>query len=187
MVDQGDPSDPNHEMSGMSGMSEMSAEELGEAMRNSSELSASLSPERAKRFYDRMRESVRRYLDKKGKMAGTAGEYLMLAPDIFVLLWRLVNDARVDGKSKVLLGSGLAYYLFPLDIIPEAILGAPGYVDDLVIGVLILKTVLGKIDPQVLREHWSGSEDLLTAIQNVLNAADGLVGSDVVKRFKKMK
>ena len=92
-------------------------------------------------------------------MAGKTGEYLLLAPDVFVLLWRLVNDPRVNAKNKVVLGSGLAYFLFPLDIMPEAFFGPIGYLDDLVFAVLLLKKMLADTDVAILREHWSGSED----------------------------
>ena len=37
-----------------------------------------VSQDRAERFYDRLRERVRNYLEKKGALAGKTGEYLML-------------------------------------------------------------------------------------------------------------
>lgn len=147
--------------------------------------SAPVSSDRATRFYDRMREGIRSYLDKKGALAGKTGEYLLLAPDVFVLLWRLVNDARVNAKNKMMLGSGLAYYFFPLDIMPEGFMGPVGYIDDLVFAVYLLNKMLSDTDAAVLREHWSGSEDVLTMITSVLNAADNLVGSDILGRIKK--
>jgi uncharacterized membrane protein YkvA (DUF1232 family) len=159
--------------------------DFNDAMKDSADLGTPLSEERAQRFYDRMRDGIRRYLDTKGALAGKSGEYLMLAPDIFVLLWRLVNDKRVNSKNKVLLGSGLAYYLFPLDIMPEGFMGPIGYIDDLVFAVYLLNRMLIDTDPAILREHWSGSEDVLTSIQNVLNAADNLVSSDILGRIKK--
>jgi uncharacterized membrane protein YkvA (DUF1232 family) len=158
-----------------------------DAMSEAAEVSGSYSKDRADRFYDRMRESIRRYLENKGSLAGKTGEYLMLAPDVFVLLWRLVNDSRVNAKNKVMLGSGLAYYFFPLDIIPEGFMGPIGYIDDLVFGVYLLNKLLADTDPAILREHWSGSEDILTSIQNVLNAADKLVGTEILGRLKKSK
>lgn len=161
--------------------------DFGDAMSEAGEVSGSFSKERADRFYDRMREGIRRYLDNRGSLAGKTGEYLMLAPDVFVLLWRLVNDSRVAAKNKVMLGSGLAYYFFPLDIMPEGFLGPIGYIDDLVFGVYLLNKLLTDTDPAILREHWSGSEDILTSIQNVLNAADNLVGSDILGKIKKSK
>ena len=164
---------------------EVSDDDLSEAMRESTELSAPVSRDRAERFYDRMRVSIRGYLDKKGALAGKTGEYLLLVPDVFMLLWRLVNDRRVNAKNKVMLGSGLAYYLFPLDIMPEGFLGPIGYIDDLVFAVYLLNKLLADTDAEVLREHWSGSDDVLATIQNVLNAADNLVGSDLLSKIKK--
>ncbi len=151
------------------------------------ELDHNVSRDRAERFYDKIRENICRYLEKKGSLAGKTGEYLLLVPDMFMLLWRLINDGRVSSKNKVMLGSGLAYYLFPLDIMPEAFLGPIGYIDDLVFGVYLLNKMLTDTDPEILREHWSGSEDILGTIQNVLNAADNLVGSEFLGRFKKSK
>jgi uncharacterized membrane protein YkvA (DUF1232 family) len=158
-----------------------------ETMRESTELTGPISRDRAERFYDKVRNNIRAFLEKRGTVAGKSGEYLLLVPDMFMLLWRLINDSRVNSKNKVLLGSGLAYYLFPLDIMPEAFLGPMGYIDDLVFGVYLLNRMLVDTDPAVLREHWSGSEDILTSIQNVLHAADNLVGSDLLSRFKGMK
>ena len=149
------------------------------------EFNANVSSDRAERFYDKVRENIRGFLEKKGTLAGKTGEYLLLVPDMFMLLWRLINDARVNSKNKVMLGSGLAYYFFPLDIMPEAFLGPIGYIDDLVFGVYLLNKMLADTDPQVLREHWSGSTDVLDTIQNVLQAADKLVGKDMLARLKK--
>jgi len=145
-----------------------------------------VAPERAQRFYDRVRSRIQSYVDSKGAAIGKTAEYLLLVPDVFILLWRLVNDGRVSGKNKVLLGSGIAYYIFPIDLIPEAFVGPIGYLDDLVFGVYILNRVLSDTDANVLREHWPGSEDVLTIIQKVLGAAESLVGTQIVDRIKRM-
>jgi uncharacterized membrane protein YkvA (DUF1232 family) len=163
----------------------MSEQGLDDMMRESTEVAGPVSQERADRFYDRMRDSIRRYLESKGAATGKAGEYLLLAPDVFVLLWRLINDDRVNAKNKVMLGSGLAYYFFPLDIMPEGFMGPLGYIDDLVFAVYLLNKLLSDTDPEILREHWSGRDDILDSIRNVLNAADNLVGSDILSKLKK--
>ena len=149
------------------------------------EVTGPVSQDRAQRFYDRIRGNIRSYLERKANMDKSA-DYLLLVPDVFMLLWRLINDGRVNAKNKVLLGSGLAYYFFPLDIMPEAFLGPIGYLDDLVFGVYLLNKILKDTDASVLRQHWSGSEDVLATIQNVLNAADNLVGTDLINRLKKL-
>ncbi len=142
--------------------------------------------DRATRFYDRIRKSIHSYVENKGSAVEKTAEYLLLVPDVFILLWRLVNDSRVTGKDKVLLGSGLAYFIFPFDLIPEALVGPIGYLDDLVLAVYILHKVLTGTGEEVVREHWSGSEDVLAMIQRVLGAADSLIGSDMFGKVKKM-
>src|ERR1700757_4824309 len=142
-----------------------------------------VAPERAERFYDRVRSRIQSYVDSKGAAIGKTAEYLLLVPDVFILLWRLVNDGRVSGKNKVLLGSGIAYYIFPIDLIPEAFVGPIGYLDDLVFGVYILNRVLADTDAAILREHWPGSEDVLSMIQKVLGKAESLIGTEIVDRI----
>jgi uncharacterized membrane protein YkvA (DUF1232 family) len=143
-------------------------------------------PERAQRFYDRLRGAVVRYVETKGPALGKTAEFLLLVPDVFILLWRLTTDSRVAGKDKVLLVSALAYYISPFDLLPEALLGPVGYLDDLVFGVFVLNKLITTNDPAIIREHWSGSEDVLSMIQRVLGAADSLVGSNMVAKIKKM-
>jgi uncharacterized membrane protein YkvA (DUF1232 family) len=145
-----------------------------------------IAPDRAERFYDRVRARIQSYVDSKGAAIGKTAEYLLLVPDVFILLWRLVNDARVSGKNKVLLGSGIAYYIFPIDLIPEAFVGPIGYLDDLVFGVYILNRVLRDTDPAIVQEHWPGSDDILAVIQKTLTAADSLIGTEIVDRIKRM-
>ena len=149
------------------------------------EAARDVSQDRAKRFYDRIRTSIHEFTEGKGVVGKTA-EYLMLVPDMFMLLWRLTTDSRVAGKDKVLLGSAVAYFILPFDLIPEAIVGPIGYLDDLVFAAYVLNKILNHTDAAILREHWSGSGDVLDTIQRVLNAADTLVTTNVTTRLKKM-
>jgi uncharacterized membrane protein YkvA (DUF1232 family) len=142
--------------------------------------------ERATRFYDRIRRSIQAYVDHKGGTLGKTAEYLLLVPDVFILLWRLANDSRVDGKDKILLGSAVAYFLLPFDFIPEAIVGPVGFLDDLVFGAFVLHKMLTETNESIVREHWSGSEDVLSVIQRVLATADSLIGSNIFGKVKKM-
>ena len=161
-------------------------EEFAQEFREAAEVEEGPPADRATRFYDRLRSAVQRYVDKKGRVLGKTAEYLLLVPDVFILLWRLTTDARVTSKDKVLLGSAIAYYIFPFDIIPEALVGPMGFMDDLVFAVFVLNKVLKGADPAIVREHWSGSEDVLAVIERVLGAADSLVGSDMLAKIKKM-
>ncbi len=161
----------------------MSDQEQETDLDEMTELSAPVSSDRAQRYYDRIRQRSQGFLRERAHMDKSA-EYLLLAPDVFMLLWRLVNDGRVNAKNKLLLGSGIAYFIFPLDIMPEALVGPVGYLDDLVFAVYLLNKILRDTDAEVLRQHWSGSEDVLAIITKVLNAADNLVGKDLFGRLK---
>ena len=138
-----------------------------------------VSEEQAQRFYDRLRQRV------SSRLGGKPTSLLLLVPDVFLLMWRLFNDARVSGTNKVLLGSGIAYYFLPLDVVPELFLGPVGFVDDVIIGVYMLNKMLSDTDPEILREHWSGSEDVLKMIQRVLATADRMGSGDLLEKLKK--
>lgn len=138
-----------------------------------------------RRFYDRMRRRIERAVGNK-KVVGKAAEFLMLVPDIFVLLWRLTIDRRVNAKNKALLGSAVLYFVIPFDLLPEALVGPIGYLDDLVFAVYVLNKVLMTTDPDTLRRHWSGRGDVLDTIRRVLKEADSLVDSKVMAKLKKM-
>jgi uncharacterized membrane protein YkvA (DUF1232 family) len=142
--------------------------------------------EDVERYYDRVRERIHSWLQGHGRVAEKTGDFLLLVPDVFLLLWRLVNDARVNGRNKVLLGSGIVYFVFPFDLIPEALVGPIGYLDDLVFAVYILNKMLTDTDPAILREHWSGHEDILESIRKVLSSADSLFATNVLGRLKRM-
>lgn len=160
----------------------MENDDLNEAMTEA----VSLPPrDRADRFYDRIRGSIAKYMAKKGGKVEKTAEYLLLVPDVFNLLWRLANDSRVSGKNKVLLGSGIAYYVFPLDFMPDIVPGV-GFLDDLVFAVYVLNKMLADTDADVLREHWAGDEDVLVMIRRVIAGADNLVSKDFLGYVKKM-
>ena len=152
----------------------------------SEEARSEVTSGRAQRFYDRIRKSIQEFVDGKGAIIGKTAEFLLLVPDVFILLWRLTTDRRVSGKNKVLLGSAVAYFILPFDLMPEALLGPLGYMDDLIFGVYVLNKMLTNTDVAVLREHWSGRQDVLDMIQSVLNAADSLVGDKILGKLKKM-
>jgi uncharacterized membrane protein YkvA (DUF1232 family) len=160
----------------------MESDDLKEAMTETAVVPAR---DRAERFYDRIRRTVARYGSKKGGRTQKTAEYLLLVPDVFNLLWRLANDPRVSGKNKVLLGSGIAYYLFPLDFMPDIVPGV-GFLDDLVFAVYVLNKMLADTEAEILREHWAGDEDVLVMIRRVIGAADTLVSKDFLGYVKKM-
>src|ERR1700694_618428 len=79
-------------------------------------------------FYDRLRSRVLETVERRaGRLPEDVIIALLLAPDIFILLVRLVFDKEVPRRSRLLIGGAIAYWISPFDLLPEAILGPIGY------------------------------------------------------------
>jgi uncharacterized membrane protein YkvA (DUF1232 family) len=68
------------------------------------------------------------------------------------LAWRLFFDQRVPLWSKLIPPAALAYVVFPMDIIPDVVLGL-GQLDDIAVLLLGLKLFIELSPPDVVREH----------------------------------
>ncbi len=136
-------------------------------------------------FYDRLRDRLVSFLDKKGgKLGEEASAALLLVPDIFMLLARLSIDRQVPPATRALIGGTLAYFVLPADFLPELALGPVGFLDDLVLGVLVLSHSFSKELEPIAAKHWSGSEKLHKVIRDVLQSASSLVGNKVYRRLE---
>jgi uncharacterized membrane protein YkvA (DUF1232 family) len=133
-------------------------------------------------FYKRLRDKVTRWADQQ-KIPADLRDYLLAAPDLFHLLCRLVMDQRVAGREKALLGVGIAYVLSPIDLIPD-VFGPIGFVDDLIVMVIILDSVLKRVPRSIVDEHWAGTGDLLRLVRESLDKADSWVGKGLFRRIR---
>src|SRR4051794_23474892 len=89
-------------------------------------------------FYDRLREKILELVEKRagrpgGKLTEDAVRLLLLVPDVFILLVRLALDKDVPGSARAMIGGAVAYFILPFDLLPEAVLGPGGHLDDLVL------------------------------------------------------
>ena len=136
-------------------------------------------------FYQKLRSRLKDWATGEGKDS-RALRYIMLAPDFFHMLCKLLLDPRVPGREKAKVGGAIAYFLSPLDVMPEALVGPAGYIDDVALAAYVLNAVLKNAGPEVLREHWAGDGDVLEHIRNVLKVADELIGSGAWDRIKRL-
>ena len=68
------------------------------------------------------------------------------------LLWRLLNDPRVPTWVKTIPTVALIYLIFPIDLLPDPVLGL-GQLDDLAVILLGLKLFRDLSPAGVVREH----------------------------------
>lgn len=136
-------------------------------------------------FYDRLRERIVAKIEGRGhRFAEGTVRALLLVPDVFMLLVRLSLDKQVPTQARMLIGGALAYFVLPMDLLPEALVGVGGYVDDLVLATAVLAQAFsGELEPYA-RKHWSGSEDLRKVIADVSYAAENLLGAKLYGRLK---
>jgi len=135
-------------------------------------------------FYQNMRSKIKDWLKSKNGSKNKWAEYILLASDFFHLLCKLAIDKDVLVSDKAKLAGAIAYFVSPVDIIPEALVGPYGYVDDVALAAHVLNSIINNTDPEVVRKHWAGEGDVLEVIQSVLSVADQMVGAGLWKKLK---
>jgi uncharacterized membrane protein YkvA (DUF1232 family) len=84
-----------------------------------------------------------------------ARELVTLLPNLVRLFRGLLGDERVPRSSKVLLLLSALWLASPIDLIPEFLPGI-GAIDDAVVAALVLRHVVKRAGPDVVRNHWRG-------------------------------
>lgn len=96
-----------------------------------------------------------------------ARELATLIPNLVALFRGLARDPRVSRGSKLLLLLAVLWFVSPIDLVPEFVPVA-GPLDDAIVAALVLRWVLRRTDPDVLKEHWRGDP---ASLQRLLRLA----------------
>ena len=94
---------------------------------------------------------------------GSLAEALRLLPDTLRLFRRLAADRRLPPRIRWQLWLLLGYLAIPIDLVPDFV-PVIGYADDAILVTLVLRSVLRRAGPQVIRGHWPGSAEGLAAL-----------------------
>ena len=132
---------------------------------------------REKRFYNKLRSRATKWAEEK-KIPPTQLKWLLAAPDLFVLLSRLALDKRVSTQAKAKIVMGLAYFVSPVDLIPDFIVPV-GFLDDVLVAAWIIYRLTAEInalDPSILVEHWEGDEDVLQLVREICFKGEEVLG-----------
>ncbi len=135
-------------------------------------------------FYLGLRDKVMDYLKTPDGQTHKYTDYVLMLPDFFHLLYHLALEENVDSAEKVKLGLALAYFVSPLDVLPEGLFGSLGLIDDLAVAAMVLNSVMNSIDPEIIRRHWVGSGDALEQVQRVISSADQMIGTGAWSKIK---
>lgn len=138
---------------------------------------ASAIEENADAFAKYFSES--KLVDKLQKTAKAAGATVLYPA---MLLWKLFQSDNVPAGKKTLIIGALGYFILPIDLIPDALIGT-GFADDAAALMACLKAVLENITTNVSTEvkedlhNLMGDfdENSLEAIDKVLNVSNKIV------------
>lgn len=101
--------------------------------------------------------SDKKIKDKIGRVAKKAGA-MVIYPAL--LLYNLLKSPQVNSKDKMLIIGSLAYFILPVDLIPDFILGL-GYIDDSVAIMTCIKALSSSITPELKEQTREMCRDLV--------------------------
>lgn len=136
-------------------------------------------------YYYKLRDKIKNNVNKISKNDNLP-EYLLLAPDLFYLLIKLLQDPKVPRSKKVKVGVVIAYFITPFDFLPEALLGLVGYIDDVALTAYILNDFFNEMNPAIIKNYWPGEQKLLNVIQKILEDTNKFINRNIVNRLKKL-
>lgn len=137
-------------------------------------------------FYQKLRVKIKKWVESGEGKASPWAEYILFAPDLFHLLCKLVVDPDVSPKEKAKIAFAIAYFISPIDLMPEALLGPLGYADDVVLATYVLNSVIQNTPDEVIVRHWAGERDAVEVIRHILSVADEMIGSGLIRKLKEM-
>lgn len=138
-------------------------------------------------FYKKLRNKIKKWAgkNKDNKIL----EYILLAPDLFYFFLTVLKDKDVHVDYKLKITAYLAYFISPIDIMPEMVLGPAGYLDDVLMGLLFLRTLLKELPYEYVEEKWPGDKEVLknvsVMIDNIQTVIDSKIFRSVMSYFSK--
>jgi len=141
-----------------------------------------LKDKRKFQFYEKLRE---KFAIQKVSSSdpNNVTDYMFIVPDIFVLVSRLAIEKRLKMTTKAFMAAVVAYFLLPIDIIPDFI-PIIGFLDDLLIAVYALDRILSEVDPKIIQDNWSGETDMLKMVKKIISATQKNVSLKIIKKIK---
>ena len=126
---------------------------------------------KARGWYGKWRRVIRDWVKKNADL--DIADIVLLLPDLLMLAVGTTKDPRIPSSVKLSLMSAVVYVLSPFDLVPEAIMGVAGLIDDAGILILALNAAMGaaEIDPsiweEIWRAHWHGDDNPVNVVRKL--------------------
>ena len=108
---------------------------------------------------------------------GRHNDLIYQVPAFFRLLVNILDDPLLPQKLRSLVLSGIAYFILPVDVIPEEIYGPYGYIDDLYLTAFIAQKIREEVGTDdIITNNWDGEAPIIPLIQEILEKEEELIG-----------
>lgn len=118
-------------------------------------------------------------LENLTNFKGSYPNFIDYGPNLFNLLCDLLNQEEISSNERLIINAAIAYYVVPMDIIPEEIYGPYGYIDDIFITVYVLKKIANSRGYDFLQNLWKLDEDIIYVIDVCYNGSLELLGDKI--------
>lgn len=119
-------------------------------------------------LYEALRRRVQGGLERAlGRLGRRLGGYALTGLDLVHLYRGAVSDERVPIRVRGELIAAALYVVTPIDLVPEALFGPLGLVDDALVLSRLFDTLLNRLPEPVLKTHWPGDPELLARLQRL--------------------
>ena len=100
--------------------------------------------------------------EKLGKVAKKVGSAILYP---VLLLYNLYKSPNTSAKDKLIIVAPLAYFILPVDLIPDAIVGL-GFADDGVAVMAALKSLASSMTPEIFEQTKTMHKNLIGDIDS---------------------
>jgi uncharacterized membrane protein YkvA (DUF1232 family) len=137
-------------------------------------------------FYQKLREKVRRFTTEKApRWAQPLVPWVLAVPDFFVLMVRLTKDPRVPAMVKVITGVVIAYFISPIDLIPDPI-PLIGEIDDVAVALFALEQIRHRVPAEVVEELWPGEGQVLDLVKEGVQLFSRVLPGKMIEAIRKL-
>ncbi|MGE5676323.1 MAG: YkvA family protein [Mycobacterium leprae] len=115
-------------------------------------------------YYQKLRERITSFTEERApRWLGPLVPWVLAVPDFFALMVRLARDERVPASAKVLAALAVAYFITPIDLIPDP-LPVIGEVDDVAVALFAIEQIAKRVPAEVVQENWPGEGEVLALV-----------------------
>lgn len=126
--------------------------------------------EKFKDFYDTLIENLDAY-------NGEYASFIDCGPNLFKLLCDLL-DQDINQELRLKICGAIAYYVVPMDVIPEQIYGPYGYIDDIYMSVYALRLVADEYGYDFLQDVWDNENDIKEVMDECFDKSKDVLEED---------